>query len=86
LWHGANPQVAHQHLCGLPHSLSECGEGELELSDLFDSHPTRHASGNHLDYFCRVLTEHVSANDLSPPGFDDQLAETVGVTIGDRSQ
>jgi hypothetical protein len=48
--------------------------------------PGRHTGGDHLDHFGRVLAAHMSADDLPPPGLDDQLAEAFRLTVGDGAQ
>ena len=79
-------ELIHHHLGSLTDSLGECGEGELKLSDVLDAHPRRHAGRDHLDHFGRVLTEHVSADDLPSRGVDDQLAEPFRLPVGDGPQ
>jgi hypothetical protein len=62
------------------------GKAESQPSHLLDAHPGRHTGGDHLDHFGRVLAAHMSADDLPPPGLDDQLAEAFRLTVGDGAQ
>ena len=79
-------ELVHHHLGRLTDALGECGEGELKLGDLLDTHPRRHAGRDHLDHFGRVLTEHMSAHDLPSRGLDYQLAEPFRLPVGDGPQ
>ena len=86
-WGMARTPRSRTSICAaMPDALGEGREGELELGDLLDAHAGRHAGGDHLDHLGRVLAEHVGADDLSPPGLDDQLAEALRLTVGDGPQ
>ena len=62
------------------------GEGELQLSDVFDGHPGGHARGDLLDHLGRVLAKDVSADDLASFAFDDQFAAALQLSVGDGAQ
>jgi hypothetical protein len=48
---------------------------KLELGDLLDGHPGRHARGHRRHGLGRIFTEHVGAQDGVLPAVRDQLAE-----------
>jgi hypothetical protein len=63
-------------------TFGERRERKLQLGNLLNGHPR----GDHLDHFGRILAEHVRADDSSLPGFHDQRAEALRLTIGNRAQ
>ena len=62
-WGSGHTEPVHHHLRSLPDSLGEGREGELELGDVFDAHPRRHAGRDDLDHLGGVLAEDVGADD-----------------------
>ena len=64
---GQDSELAHEHLSRETDALGERREGELQLGDVLDPHPGRHAGGDVLNNLGRVLAEHVRADDPARP-------------------
>jgi hypothetical protein len=60
--------------------------GELHLGELLDGHARAHRGRDDLDGLGGVLAEHVRAQDAVAGAVGDELAEPVGVPVGDRAQ